>query len=138
MNLYLIKPNIVRFNIWNLLTPVSGHWTFYYNLETGKYVMRQHGDFNNLASIHEVDGELRTPTEEEKRALEPSINNRLMTAYHYDGEKCHSAWKPLMESNQNPNTCGGYYVFKFDERDYGDKEIILAQKAVELLTENEK
>ena len=88
MNLYHVSPDIIRFNIFNLLgddVGLDGHFGFYYNIKSDEYLIFKKGSFGSLTWYPEEENKtLLIPTQKQKVFLEKYIQERLETACYYN------------------------------------------------------
>jgi len=121
MNIYHITPDIIRFNIFNLLgdkVGIAGHYTIYYNIKSDKYMVFKKGDFGSLTWFPKnKNPELFTPTKEQHEFLMPYIQKRLKTACYYNEKAINFKGDfllPSMKKETNTNL-KQYFVWNKDE-----------------------
>jgi hypothetical protein len=142
MNIYHVNPDIIRFNIFNLLgdsVGLCGHFGFYFNLKNGKYVMWKKGGFGSLTWYpEEKNKELFVPNKEQIAFLEKAVQKRLETAHYYDRyASCHKG-KFLLPSLREQEEQGEYLSYKkmyfvWEKDDYASDEQKELDKKAQLM-----
>lgn len=109
-NLYHLGSDLFRFQVWNLNhADLSGHLTFWWHHVTGRWVMRQHGDFSGcLTSYVELSNPVRLPTDAERAVAQAYIDKMTGRAAWYDYYKPHYQWVRLVSGEK---TGGANTVF---------------------------
>ena len=126
MNIYHISPDIIRFNIFNLLgdeVGLDGQYGFYYHLRTQECLAFKRGGFGNLTSFPKGDMKLFALNQEQITFLTPHLNKRLTTACYYDKNHINHKGRFLldyMNNSEYPESLKAYFVWEKD--DYADKE----------------
>ena len=96
MNVYQINDRVFRFELYNLnyfqhfdVEVISGHYTFWFDRKTRKYVFYKHGDYANLVSIRPVNETPRVPNDKEREFLDDLVMNGMKHAYFYNQDNPH-------------------------------------------------
>lgn len=130
MNIYHISPDIIRFNIFNLLgekVGIQGQYGFYYHLRTNKCLAFQKGGFGSLTHFPQGNMRLFALNQEQIEFLTPHINKRLTTACYYDRNCINSQGRFLLDE-MNTREMNGEYLkhlksyFVWETDDYDDRE----------------
>lgn len=111
MNIYQVSESVFRFRIWNLNADGSGldgHFTIWWHRPSGRYVLGRHGGFGGLTWYPKTDLKPATPTEAQAKFLKVIIDDELMYARFYDGEKIHGQGEYLMEATRKRQQAGEY------------------------------
>lgn len=92
-NIYNINGRVFKFELYNLnyfqdFNPeiISGHYTFWFDRITKKYVFCKHGDYANLVSIRPIEEQPRIPNDKEKEFLDSLVEETTRRGCFYDGE----------------------------------------------------
>ena len=147
MNIYQIRlnPNIFQFEIWNINwcdkdQELCGHYTFWWNKLSKKWVFCRHGGFGNLASYTETTELPRFPTKKEKELLQEIIDKILFEAYFYNYDSYFKGGREdgpyLIEREKGDLGFNKYNcIFKDHSWAYEEKEFELDKKRILLAVE---